>query len=105
MLTWPEKTKKEKDSAYFVKDLEISMYASTMCEREEKRNKCQGSVFSMSIDSTWQYLYLLKKTYVCLSLPCLKEQENEIIIQSLCFQCLLISLSLPTHLSNALSHK
>ena len=89
MLTWPEKTKKEKDSAYFVKDLEISMYASTMCEREEKRNKCQGSVFSMSIDSTWQYLYLLKKMekFMCVyHYPCLKEEENGIIIQSLCFQ-------------------
>ena len=30
-MTWPKKTKKEKGSVYFVKDLEISMY-----EREEK---------------------------------------------------------------------
>ena len=35
-MTWPKKTKKEKGSVYFVKDLEISMYASTMSEREEK---------------------------------------------------------------------
>ena len=35
-MTWPKKTKKEKGSVYFVKDLEISMHASTMYEREEK---------------------------------------------------------------------